>query len=339
VQRIVLLLLATGAAGGLAAEAAGQAGFSAGSVAAPPAASAAAAAPASAAPAAPKTIWSFLGLGKGKGQCRLKLCRSPFGQLLNNLLRPASAMTGGILPTLCPPVPPVPPGTPDAAPDASSAAAAVAADQKAAKERRAAVKFLANVDCQYWPEAEAALIAALRADKNECVRWEAALSLSTGCCCTAKVREALAIATDGSDRDGNPAEKSWRVRDTAARALARCEMFEPEPPAAARPERPMRPESPPPAAVAARHARPTLRVAVLPAQGIETVDLALIPTDGAGAIVPVRHDQPDAGASSPTAPITGNKTENRGEERRPTSTDRRGLIPRLISSFRSSPGS
>lgn len=333
VQRIVVILTATGVVWCMClARAAAQVSIPGGVAGA---GATAAAVPGGAAAAPPKTIWSFLGLsGKGKGQCRLKLCRSPVGQLLNNLLRPLSAMTGGIVPALCPPVPPVPPGGPGSAPDAGSAAAAIAADQKAAKERRAAVKFLANVDCQYWPEAEAALVAALRADKNECVRWEAAVSLSKGCCCTPTVRSALAIAAEGSDRDGNPAEKSWRVRQAAAQALARCEVLEPEPPAAARPERPMRPESPPPAAVAARRTRLALGVDAPPTYDIGTVDLAPVPTDGADAtIIRVSHDEPARPAATPSTP--GNNA-NRREERPPSASIRRGLIPRLIDSLRGS---
>jgi hypothetical protein len=34
----------------------------------------------------------------------------------------------------------------------------------------AAIEYLATVDCRYYPEAEAGLIAGLRAEKNECVR-------------------------------------------------------------------------------------------------------------------------------------------------------------------------
>src|SRR2546425_250805 len=74
---------------------------------------------------------------------------------------------------------------------AEAAAAKIRADEAGAKARRTAVKYLATVDCHYYPEAEAALIAALRADRNECVRLEAALALGGGCCCTRNAAQAL----------------------------------------------------------------------------------------------------------------------------------------------------
>src|SRR5262249_5300074 len=65
-------------------------------------------------------------------------------------------------------------------------------------------------------------INALRADRNECVRYEAALSLGRGCCCTKNVLAALSITVSGSDRDGNPSENSERVRAAAQFALDHC---------------------------------------------------------------------------------------------------------------------
>jgi hypothetical protein len=88
--------------------------------------------------------------------------------------------------------------------------------------RRLDVRYLGTVDCRYWPEAEEALINALRADRNECVRLEAAWSLNRGCCCTRKTIEALAITVSGSERDGNPPEVSPRVRAAAHEALTNC---------------------------------------------------------------------------------------------------------------------
>src|SRR4029078_8065387 len=64
--------------------------------------------------------------------------------------------------------------------------------------------------------------AAPRADKIECVRYEAALALQRGCCCTKKVAKALTISIEGSEKDGNPAERSARVQDAAAVALSMC---------------------------------------------------------------------------------------------------------------------
>ena len=83
------------------------------------------------------------------------------------------------------------------------------------------MRYLGTVDCKRFPEAEAALINALRADTNECVRFEAALALSRSCCCTKKVLEALVITVSGR-RSNDPAETSERVKAVAAVALQHC---------------------------------------------------------------------------------------------------------------------
>ena len=72
-------------------------------------------------------------------------------------------------------------------------------------ERRAAVRCLAYIDCHWYPEAEAALIDALRTDRSECVRLEAAVALGSGCCCTRKTVEALTLVVNGGNTDANPA--------------------------------------------------------------------------------------------------------------------------------------
>jgi hypothetical protein len=115
-------------------------------------------------------------------------------------------------------------GTAQAEPLPTVVGAANLAKQNATEsaERIAAVKYLGTLDCRYLPDAEAALIAALRADGQEAVRFEAATVLARGCCCTPKVMESLVVAISGSERDGRPAEKSPRVRLAAARALEKC---------------------------------------------------------------------------------------------------------------------
>jgi hypothetical protein len=127
------------------------------------------------------------------------------------------------------------------------AADKIKAEAKQAAERREAVRYLGTVDCHYYPEAEQALIAALRCDRSECVRFEAAAALSKGCCCTKKTMEALKIAVSGSDRDGNPGETSLRVKMTAFEALqnclANCNVID-TPPPAQRPEYPGQPLAP-----------------------------------------------------------------------------------------------
>jgi hypothetical protein len=168
----------------------------------------------------PTTFWQKLGLGKEQKEfCKRKLCATPLGQLINNSKAPLTALSGGLIPPFCP----LTPTLADLAdPGAVGAAAAIQADEAGAKKRRAAVRYLGTVDCHYWPEAEDALVASLRGDRNECVRWEAAMALGSGCCCTKKTIEALTIVVSCSDRDGAPKETSYRVHAAAAAALDHC---------------------------------------------------------------------------------------------------------------------
>lgn len=170
--------------------------------------------------ATPPTIWQKLGVSKEQRlACKYQFCRTQIGQLLNNATLPLAALSGGLLGNCCPAMP-----TPYdlAKPGAEGAAAAIKKDTLEAKARRAAVRYLATVDCHYWPEAEKALILALRGDKNECVRWEAAMALASGCCCTKPVLEALAITVSGSEADKRPSETSERVKSAAEGALHHC---------------------------------------------------------------------------------------------------------------------
>lgn len=190
---------------------------------------AAAAAPA----AAPRTIWSFLGLSSGNlHACRDKLCASQFGQMLNSLATgPISGVSGGFIPPLCPPAPSAqqikdlenkPNG------GAEAAAAKIKASEADAKARVAAVEYLGTVDCNRFPEARAGLIAALREDPNECVRFAAAKALNSGCCCDQQVIEALRACVAGDSTKGAPAETSARVKAAAFAALQNCLMKVPE---------------------------------------------------------------------------------------------------------------
>jgi hypothetical protein len=99
---------------------------------------------------------------------------------------------------------------------------AIKKDALEAKMRREKVRFLGTVDCRYYPDAINALTSALRTDGSECVRWEAALALGHGCCCNQKTIDALDASVSGTEKDGNPAERSVRVRCAAAAALERC---------------------------------------------------------------------------------------------------------------------
>ena len=192
-----------------------------------------------------RTLWSFLGISKANhAACKAKICASPLGQMLNNGTRQMSAMTGGIIPQLCPP------NNPSAAdlaqPGAQGVAAQVQADEAAAKARVAAIEYLATVDCKRWPEAKTALIDGLRADRNECVRFAAARALGTGCCCNKDTIDALTLTVKRSEKDGNPAETSPRVLAAALLALNHCVSCYEEPPSQPpeRPDVPKRPETP-----------------------------------------------------------------------------------------------
>lgn len=149
---------------------------------------------------------------------RRKLCATPIGQMLNSATRPLSAATGGIIPGFCP----IKPSDDDLKkPGAAGAAAQALKDAVEAKERRAAVRLLGTFDCHWYPEAEAGLTAALRTDRAECVRLEAAIALNRGCCCTRLIVEALEDCVGNGDKFG-PTENSPRVQAIAMMALDRC---------------------------------------------------------------------------------------------------------------------
>jgi hypothetical protein len=177
--------------------------------------------PAAAPAAAPANLWTFLcPPPEMTAACKAKFCESGLGRLLNNGLNPLSTLTGGLVPSCCPPFTAANLAKPADSPE--GAADRIKKDEAEAKARRAAVRYLGTVDCHYWPEAQEALVNALRADRNECVRLEAAWALGRGCCCTRFTIQALAICVEGSDRDGNPSENSDRVRAAAQAALAHC---------------------------------------------------------------------------------------------------------------------
>jgi hypothetical protein len=176
------------------------------------------------APAAPKNIWSFfMKTPEQKAQCKAHFCNSRIGQFVNNMLLPAGLATGGMLGPLCPgPGVPNPADLAKPATSPQGAAAKIKAEEAQAAAKIAAIEYLATVDCRYYPEAEAALINGLRAEKNECVRLAAAKALASGCCCSAKVVKALTISVNCSTKDDFPAEASELVRTFAYVALERC---------------------------------------------------------------------------------------------------------------------
>ncbi len=164
---------------------------------------------------------------------------------------PLGAVTGGFLPTLCPP-----PTAAQAAAlanqpgaGAQAAAAKIQADEAGAKARVAAVEYLGTVDCSRWPEASDALVKALLEDHNECVRFAAAKALNSGCCCNKDTIEALRICVSGETKKGNAPETSPRVKAAAFAALQNCLMKVPEdlpPEKPPTPERSQTPGVPPP---------------------------------------------------------------------------------------------
>src|SRR5207244_2940983 len=106
-------------------------------------------------------------------------------------------------------------------PGAEGAAAQALKDAVEASARRKAVRLLGTFDCHWYPEAEAGLALALRTDRAECVRLEAAIALNRGCCCTRLIVEALEETVAGTDKLG-PSENSPRVQMVAQMALERC---------------------------------------------------------------------------------------------------------------------
>ena len=188
-----------------------------------------------AAPATPTTLWGFLGLSPTSLQnagtqlqaCRTHFCQSQFGQMVNSLMGgPMAGLTGGFIPSICPPAPSAAALAAMANQSGPLGAEAVAGKIKQseadAKARVAAIEYLGTCDCNRWPEARLALINGLRADPNECVRYAAARVLNTGCCCSKPVIEALRICVAGEDSDDHPPETSARVKAAAFTALQNC---------------------------------------------------------------------------------------------------------------------
>jgi hypothetical protein len=215
-MKAVRFLLSSAAAAGLAAVANAQPPIN---MVAPPPPVPLGIAPQPPVPGSP-TVWEKLGVSQQQQEfCKRKMCRTPFGQAMNTIVNPISCLSGGLIPPFCP-------TTPSLAelqdPGAIGAAAKVQQDRAGAADRIKAVKYLAGVDCSYWPEAEDALVNTLRGDRNECVRYEAAVALATGCCCTPKVVVALSNTVGCSTSDGGFMEKSARVRQAAEVALEHC---------------------------------------------------------------------------------------------------------------------
>lgn len=148
---------------------------------------------------------------------KAKIRESALGKLLRGMLKPLSALTGGVVPAE-----PVPNHVQLAAPGPQGSAAKIKKDQLEAPQRLAAIQALGEVDCHWYPEALTQLLHALRADRSDCVRFEAAKILSQCNCCSPAMLLALRVCVAGTETDGNPAERSLRIRNQAAIALANC---------------------------------------------------------------------------------------------------------------------
>jgi len=175
------------------------------------------------APAAPRNIWSFFTMTPEQSdRCKGKFCNSAIGKMFSASMGPMSAFSGGLLQDRC-----AAKAIDDILKDkdrdgsAEGAAAKIKKEEAAAKARRAAVRFLGTVDCARFPEAKDVLIASLVDDTNECVRYEAALALRSGCCCNKETVKALTDVITGKTRIP---ETSERVKTAAAEALAHCEV-------------------------------------------------------------------------------------------------------------------
>jgi hypothetical protein len=178
--------------------------------------------------AAPSNLWSFLlPTDAQKTACKTCFCNSALGQMVSSAAAPMAAMSGGLMANRCMQNSIANDIANNPADSSQGAAARIKKDEEDAKARRNAVRYLGTVDCSRWPEAEAALAISLRYDRNECVRFEAALALRNGCCCTNTIIDALSNCVLGENKkDKFPIEKSDRVRAAAADALARCPLIE-----------------------------------------------------------------------------------------------------------------
>jgi len=173
-------------------------------------------------------LWSMiLPTAEQRQACKNCFCNSMIGKLVGGMAGPMGAATGGMMVNRCEKNKIDQDIKNKPADDPDGLAARVKADEAEAKARRASVRFLGTVDCNYWPEAIDTLKTALRKDRNECVRFEAALALRNGCCCNNEIVDALTQSVLGENKtDPHPVERSDRVRAAAAEALARCPLKE-----------------------------------------------------------------------------------------------------------------
>jgi hypothetical protein len=141
----------------------------------------------------------------------------------------------GILPGGPGVLPPFDPNSPAGQSPAVQAANKIKAEEDAAPEKIAALRYLATIGCAgCYPGVEEAFIAALD-DCTEAVRYEAVMALrktACGChecpgcckdsCCSEKIQKKLRELAYETDDLGCPKESSDRVRRVARLALRQC---------------------------------------------------------------------------------------------------------------------
>jgi hypothetical protein len=153
-------------------------------------------------------------------------------------------------------LPPFDPNSPAGQSPAVQTASKIKAEEDAAPQKIAALRYLATIGCAgCYPGVEEAFIAALD-DCTEAVRYEAVMALrksACGCCkckecckdgcCSEKIQKKLREMAYETDDMGCPKESSERVRRIARLALRQCgpPVMKPEPATEPTPTKPAAP--------------------------------------------------------------------------------------------------
>ena len=143
-----------------------------------------------------------------------KICNGPLGTLLKNALGPLSALDWGPRSQWR--------GTGQAGYECRRVGWRCRKDQAGpggSQKTGGSRPFLGTIDCHWYPEAEAGLVAVCGSIGANVSAGRRRAGLARGCCCTKTTMEALAVCVSGSERDGNPAENSLRVQLVAFEAL------------------------------------------------------------------------------------------------------------------------
>ncbi len=220
-----------------------------------------------------QTLPDFLGI--------TRCCYTAQGCLNQALVQTAFCFPAlaGILPGGPGVLPPFDPNSPAGQSPAVQAANKIKAEEDAAPQKIAALRYLATIGCAgCYPGVEEAFIAALD-DCTEAVRYEAVLALrktACGCCkcktcckdgcCSEKIQKKLREMAYETDDMGCPKESSDRVRRVARLALRQCgpPVMKPEPAAEPTPAHPAGPSEGPKAPPAAAQGADADKQPVLP---------------------------------------------------------------------------